>query len=83
MRPRKFAKIKDVFINFSVKKGPHITKFKDARANGGPKIKLKGAPSKKKKERDNAGCKNWSMARTAAKNSEGLNRNTNSIGGMF
>ena len=25
------------------------TKFKDARANGGPKIKLKGAPSKKKK----------------------------------
>ena len=37
MRPRKFAKIKDVFINFSVKKGPHITKFKDARANGGPK----------------------------------------------
>ena len=48
MRPRKFAKIKDVFINFSVKKGPHITKFKDARANGGPKIKLKGALSKKK-----------------------------------
>ena len=50
MRPRKFAKIKDVFINFSVKKGPHITKFKDARANGGPKIKLKGALSKKKKK---------------------------------
>ena len=49
MRPRKFAKIKDVFINFSVKKGPHITKFKDARANGGPKIKLKGALSNKKK----------------------------------
>ena len=48
MRPRKFAKIKRVFINFSVKKGPHITKFKDARANGGPKIKLKGALSKKK-----------------------------------
>ena len=48
MRPRKFAKIKDVFINFSVKKGPHITKFKDARANGGPKIKLKEALSKKK-----------------------------------
>ena len=48
MRPRKFAKIKDVFTNFSVKKGPHITKFKDARANGGPKIKLKGALPKKK-----------------------------------
>ena len=60
MRPRKFAKIKDVFINFSVKKGPHITKFKDARANGGPKIKLKGALSNnKKEERDNAGCKNF------------------------
>ena len=55
MRPRKFAKIKDVFINFSVKKGPHITKFKDARANGGPKIKLKEALS----TRDNVGCKNW------------------------
>ena len=59
------------------------TKFKDARANGGPKIKLKGAPSKKKKERDNAGCKNWSMARTAAKNSEGLDKNNSIIGGMF
>ena len=51
MRPRKFVKIKDVFINFSVKKGPHITKFKDARANGGPKIKLKGVLSNKKKKR--------------------------------
>ena len=37
----------------------------------------------KKKERDNAGCKNWSMAGAAAKNSKGLDRNTNSIGGMF
>ena len=82
MRPRKFAKIKRVFINFSVKKGPHITKFKDARANGGPKIKLKGALSKKK-ERDNAGCKNWSMATAAAKNREGLDKNNSIIGGMF
>ena len=39
--------------------------------------------TKKKKERDNAGCKNWSMARTAAKNSEGLEKNNKSIGGMF
>ena len=51
MRPRKYAKIKDVFINSSVKKWLHITKFKDARANGGPKIKLKGALSKFKKKR--------------------------------
>ena len=62
----------------------HITKFKDARANGGPKIKLKEALSNnKKKERDNVGCKNWSMARTAAKNSEGLDENNKSIGEMF
>ena len=69
MRPRKFAKIKDVFINFSVKKGPHITKFKDARANGGPKIKLKEhcQTTKKKNGTTQAARTSWSMARTAAK----------------
>ena len=35
-----------------------------------------------KKKRDNAGCKNWSMAGTAAKNSEGLDKNNSSIEGM-
>ena len=44
-RPPKFAKIKDVLINSCVKKWLHITEFKDAWANGGPKIKLKGALS--------------------------------------
>ena len=85
MRPRKFTKIKDVFINFSYKKGPHITKFKDARANGGPKIKLKGALSNnKKKERDNAGCKNFmEYGQNSSKNSEGLDKNNKRIGGMF
>ena len=79
-RSRKYAKIKDVFIISRVKKWLHITKFNDVPANRGPKIKLKGALSK---ERDNAGCKNWSMARTAAKNSEGLDRNSSNIGEMF
>ena len=65
-------------------KNDRTSKFKDARANGGPKIKLKGALSKKKKKkRDNAGCKNWSVARTVAKNSEGLDKNNSSIREMF
>ena len=81
MRPRKFAKIKDVFINFSVKKGPHITKFKDARANGGPKIKLKGALPKKRTGQRR--LQELEYGQNSSKNSEGLDKNNSSIGGMF
>ena len=51
----------------------------------GRRLNLKGALSNnKKKERDNAGCKNFmEYGQNSSKNSEGLDKNNKRIGGMF